>query len=158
MNGGPPEPAPFRAWFGRVEIPAADPTRTAAFYRRVFGWETREVEGGGAPYVSLRPDGEGPAGGGVTTAPVLGAAVPLAVIHVEDGVAEGSPGRGAADLLAAVLERVVAHGGGVDLEPSRVGGHGWFARFTDPDGNLLGLWAAAAGQSAARPPSSATRR
>jgi uncharacterized protein len=123
-DGGRP-----RAWFGRVEIPAADPRAAAVFYRRVFGWTAGEAAeaGAAAPYLSLRT-APGGCGAGVTTAEVLGAAQPLAVVHVEG------------EALAAVLARVTAAGGVVDLPPAPVGGHGTFARFRDPDGNLLGLW------------------
>lgn len=120
-----------RAWFGRVEIPAADPRAAAAFYRRVFGWAAGEAvePDAAAPYLALHT-APGGCGAGVATAGVLGAAHPLAVVHVEG------------EALAAVLARVTAAGGAVDLPPAPVGGDGTFARFRDPDGNLLGLWSA----------------
>ena len=129
MNGGGGS-VRRTAWLGRVELPAAVPGRTAAFYAQVFGWRAGEPAGGEAPYVPLDagpPPGEA-AGIGITTPQVLGTAEPLAVIHV------------AGEELAAVLARVEAAGGSVDLAPVAVGGHGTFARFRDPDGNLLGLW------------------
>lgn len=146
-GGGDRPAAPPRSWLGRVEIPAADPADAARFYAEALGWEARPVEGGDAPYFDLvapapppppsptspassaNPAGppEPPTGAGVTTAPVLGAAHPLAVIHVDGD-------------LGPVLERVNAAGGRTDLAPTPVPGKGTFARFRDPDGNLLGLW------------------
>ena len=158
-GGGERPQAPPRCWLGRVEIPAADPARAARFYTEALGWGARQTEGGDTPYFDLvapdmvapdmvAPDmvaKDAPAGvdadsrsesggdsgaaprAGVTTAPVLGAAHPLAVIHV-DGE------------LAPVLARITAAGGSTNLRPTPVPGHGTFARFRDPDGNLLGLW------------------
>ena len=133
-GGGERPQAPPRCWLGRVEIPAADPARAARFYDHPLGWRARQTESGETPYFDLlAPPGPADSGtggeprAGVTTAAVLGAVHPLAVIHV-DGE------------LAAVLERVHAAGGSTDLPPTPVPGHGTFARFRDPDGNLLGLW------------------
>jgi len=139
VGGGGDRPGtPPRCWLGRVEIPAADPARAARFYADALGWEARQVEGGDNPYFDLLAPASGAAaaknppadpapGAGVTTAPALGAAHPLAVVHVDGD-------------LGPVLERVTAAGGRTDLAPTPVPGHGTFARFRDPDGNLLGLW------------------
>lgn len=119
---------PFRAWPGRLEIPAADPRRSARFYAEVFGWTAQEaLQWRGEPYVGVGT-GQGGTGLGVTTPAALGSDAPLAVIHVE-----GSS-------LGAVLKRVEAAGGTVDLPPTPVDDLGTFARFRDPDGHLLGLW------------------
>ncbi len=142
-GGGDRPVAQPRSWLGRVEIPADDPADAARFYAEALGWEARQVEGGDAPYFDLvapappPPSPDSPAGSaspaepstgaGITTAPALGAAHPLAVIHVDGD-------------LGPVLERVNAAGGLTDLAPTPVAGHGTFARFRDPDGNLLGLW------------------
>lgn len=134
-DGGASPASPPRCWLGSVEIPAADPARAARFYAAAFGWDSRETRGGEAPYLDLlpgpgSPERMAPAHVGVTTPAVLGAAHPLAVVHVEGD-------------LAAALDRIVAAGGQVDLPATPVPDHGTFARFRDPDGNLFGLWAAA---------------
>jgi predicted enzyme related to lactoylglutathione lyase len=144
----------FTAHLGRLEIPARDPAAAATFYQRAFGWQARASTASGTagtapadspptdspPYVTLRPlprtaDGSAadaaarePAAVGLTTAGVLGSSEPLAVLHVA-----GAP-------LATVLARIVAAGGRVDLPPTAVGEAGFFARFRDPEGHLLGLW------------------
>jgi hypothetical protein len=53
---------------------------------------------------------------------------PLLVIHLT-----GAP-------LQQCLDLIVAEGGEVDLPVTEVGATGRFARFRDPEGNLLGLW------------------
>jgi predicted enzyme related to lactoylglutathione lyase len=86
----------------------------------------------GEPYLDLhdrRPvNRSGGAAAGIATPGTLGATQPLPVIHVEN------------EPLEAVLERVAAAGGKIDLAPRKVSGYGTFARFRDPDGNLFGLW------------------
>ncbi len=116
------------ATIGRVEVPAADPEAAARFFADAFGWTSRRVEWEGGLYLSLAPP-SGP-GAGVTSAETLGAAVPLAVIHVD-----GPP-------LEEWLARIAAAGGSVDRPPEEVGGFGRFARFRDPEGHLFGLWSA----------------
>jgi hypothetical protein len=128
----------FTARLGRLEIPARDPAAAVTFYQRVFGWQARASTAGGPgapPYVTLTPAaaaGEEAAADtpavGLTTAGVLGSDRPLAVFHVD-----GAP-------LDAVLTRVEAAGGSVDLPPTAVGDAGYFARFRDPEGQLFGLW------------------
>jgi|HubBroStandDraft_3_1064219.scaffolds.fasta_scaffold00986_6 predicted enzyme related to lactoylglutathione lyase len=53
---------------------------------------------------------------------------PLLVIHLT-----GAP-------LQQCLDLIVAEGGEVELPVTEVGATGRFARFRDPEGNLLGLW------------------
>lgn len=122
----------MRATVSHFEIPARDMERAADFYRKVFGWRIEPIPWT-APYYKVRgaagepPGREGidggllPAGGGIEH--------PLLVIHI------------AGATLEECLEEVVQAGGAVDLPPQPVGGMGRFARFRDPEGNLLGLWA-----------------
>jgi predicted enzyme related to lactoylglutathione lyase len=141
----------LRITVSSFEIPARDPSRAARFYREAFGWAVEPVAWDGPAHfrvrasVPLPPSDprrlvEGRHGpregidGGLTTAAPGDAAHPpdhpLVVLHVE-----GIP-------LAACLARVVAAGGAVDLPAHPVGTFGSFARFRDPDGNILGLWQA----------------
>lgn len=123
-----------KATVSHFEIPARDPERAARFYREVFGWSI-DLLPWERPYYKIRGSasvsGTGREGidGGITEAGG-GIEHPLLVIHIED-----------AD-LETVLERIVAAGGAVDLPVSRVGEMGWWARFRDSEGNLLGLWRA----------------
>jgi predicted enzyme related to lactoylglutathione lyase len=125
----------MQAAVSHFEIPARDLERAARFYRKVFGWTIEPLPWEGHPYYKVRGSagspGSGregidggllPAGGGVDH--------PLLMIHVT----------GAA--LGIWLERIVEAGGQVDLPATPVGTMGLYARFRDPEGNLLGLWQA----------------
>jgi hypothetical protein len=119
---------------GSFELPAEDLDRAAAFYRRVFGWRAERVPWAGPPYLVLRPPAAagdattGALGGGLYLRHELGAPHPLLMLHLAAGRLE--------DCLAAIT----THGGTVDQVPRTVGSFGRFARFRDPEGNLLGLW------------------
>ena len=122
----------MRATVSHFEIPARDPERAARFYREAFGWSVEPLAWE-RPYYKIRgsaipsePGREGIDGGIAETGG--GLEHPLLIVHIDD-----------AD-LKIVLERIVAAGGSVDLPVTRVGDMGWWARFRDPEGNLLGLW------------------
>lgn len=127
-----------KATVSHFEIPARDPERAARFYREVFGW-TVEPLVWEHPYYKVRgtavASGVSPGGGregidgGITEA--RGFDHPLLMIHIEG------------EELEAVLERITAAGGRTDLPATSVGTMGTWARFRDPEGNLLGLWSAA---------------
>ncbi|HEX9944301.1 MAG TPA: VOC family protein [Thermoanaerobaculia bacterium] len=123
----------MRATVSHFEIPARDLERAARFYREVFGWRIEPLAWEGHPYFKVRGSaGEGDRegiNGGLMPADGLGH--PLLVIHVSG-----------AD-LEDCLERIVRAGGRIDLPAAPVGTMGRFARFRDPEGNLLGLWQAA---------------
>jgi predicted enzyme related to lactoylglutathione lyase len=141
-----------RAVVGHFEIPAADPERAAHFYREAFGWRVERRDWEGGPYYAIRNDGPAPDGaagqpaispeqsatagagipGGLTTPEVLGSDRPLVVVHVEGASLEDW------------LRRIEAAGGRVEGAIHEVSGVGRFARFLDPEGNLLGLWAGVA--------------
>ncbi len=123
-----------RATLSFFEIPAADPAKSAEFFRQVFGWPSREVPWAGPRYLRLfPPDGGEPPGGGVLERGIGdGALVDRLTVMIR---IEGEP-------LAAVLDRVEAAGGSVALPPTPIGDFGSFARFFDPEGNSFGLWAA----------------
>ena len=105
-----------------LEIPADDIQRSSSFYQAVFGWRVR-----------TRPDGS---------------------VAFDDGVAEVSGtwivGRKPAaepgiiisimvDSVAATCDAVVAHGGRV-VQPIGMDAPEITARFSDPAGNVLGLY------------------
>lgn len=121
----------MRATVSHFEIPAHDLERAARFYREVFGWRVEPLAWEGHPYFTIRgaagepPGREGIDGGLLPAEP---GNHPLLVLHLS----------GAS--LEECLEKVVQAGGAADLPPSPVGGMGRFARFRDPEGNLLGLW------------------
>lgn len=118
----------MKATVSHFEIPARDLERAARFYREVFGWTVEPLPWEGHPYYKVRGVA-GPSLGGGIVPMGEGCEHPLLVIH-----AEGE--------LADWLERIVEAGGAVEQSPAPVGDFGRFARFRDPEGNVLGLWGA----------------
>ena len=105
-----------------LELPAVDITASAAFYKEVFGWETRTRGDGALAF----DDGVGEVSGSWVTgrppSPQPGLLVYVMVDSVE-----------------ATIEKVVAAGGKIVQE---IGGDApeITARFSDPAGNVLGLY------------------
>lgn len=129
----------MRVSIGQIEIPVRDPERAARFYREAFGWKSERLRSSVSPYFKLRnaeakrTSSVESTFGGLSDPDTLGCEHPLVVLDVEQAS------------LAECLDQIVAAGGAVDKPPDQVGEMGWFARFRDPDGNLLGLWRSAKG-------------
>src|SRR5258706_13370801 len=105
-----------------LEIPALDLGRSAAFYRDVVGWQTRQRGDGRLAF----DDGVGAVSGTwVTGRPPSAHPGILAYIMV--------------DSVAATLVAVVAHGGEV-MQPIGADLPEITARFRDPAGNTFGLY------------------
>lgn len=105
-----------------VEMPATDIARSADFYRQVFGWNIRKRSDGSTAFDDTT--------GQVSGAWVLGrppAARPGLLFYVM------------VDSVAKTLDQVVANGGTI-VQP--IGGDApeITARFTDPGGNVIGLY------------------
>lgn len=116
----------MKATVSHFEIPARDQERAARFYREVFGWTVEPLPWGGHPYYKIRGVAGDSLGGGIVPRSE-GYEHPLLVIHVDGELAEW-------------IRRIVGAGGTVEQPPTRAGDFGWFARFRDPEENLLGLW------------------
>jgi uncharacterized protein len=121
------------------EVHSADPARTAAFYRDVFGWEIAEwiipgvevAEENRYWLVTTGPEGEPGINGGIV--PRRGPAP-----------AEGQPVNAYVCTLdvASVdecLDKVVRAGGSVALPRMPIRGVGWLAYGKDTEGNLFGM-------------------
>lgn len=109
-----------------MHIPANDPAVSAAFYRDVFGWRLS-----GSPDAPSFSDGTGH---------VIGR-------WVTDQAVVGTDGLRAYVYVASVddaLSRVVAHGGQVVTAPYAEGTLR-VALFSDPAGNVFGVWQETAG-------------
>ncbi len=105
-----------------IELPAADIARSAEFYSKVFGWDVRK-RGDGTTAFDYGV-------GEVSGAFVLGrppALVPSLLVHI---MVCG---------MEATLEAVVSNGGTV-VQPVGVDDPEITARFSDPAGNVLGLY------------------
>lgn len=105
-----------------LQIPAQDINRSAAFYTAVFGWQTRRRDDGSLAF----DDSVGEVSGTWVTGrqPVSEAGL-LVYIMVDDA--------------AAACKTVEANGGKI-VQPIGLDAPEITARFTDPAGNLFGLY------------------
>jgi predicted enzyme related to lactoylglutathione lyase len=105
-----------------IEIPAIDIARSAEFYKRVFGWQTRKRGDGSTAFDDTT--------GQVSGTWVLGRAPakePGLLVYIM------------VDSVATTIEAIVAHGG-VIVQPIGVDAPEITARFRDPGGNIIGLY------------------
>jgi predicted enzyme related to lactoylglutathione lyase len=105
-----------------VEMPTSDIQRSAEFYEKVFGWQTRKRGDGAIAF----DDGVGQVSGTwVTNRPP--SATPGLLIYIM------------VDNVEATIESVIAHGGEL-VQPVGADAPEITARFRDPGGNVLGLY------------------
>ena len=105
-----------------MEIPSTDPSRSADFYHRIFGWQLRKRSNGSIAF----DDGVGEVSGTwVVGRPPAGQPGLLVYITVDNA--------------AAAVEAITANGGKI-VQP--IGGDApeITARFEDPGGNVLGIY------------------
>ena len=106
-----------------IEIPVKDLETTPKFYSTVFGWELTPVPDN--DYVLFTADGAG----------ISGAFVKPEIYQIG-----GCVGYIQTENLEESLKLIEENGGTTQTERQEVGDAGWFALFTDPDGNPMGLW------------------
>ena len=107
------------------EIAGRDGGKTREFYGKMFNWEY-EMFGGG-DYGMVKAASESNAiGGGISTVPPGMAPYITFYIQVED--------------LQARLAKAETLGGKTVLPPTPIPGMGAFAWFSDPDGNVVGIY------------------
>jgi predicted enzyme related to lactoylglutathione lyase len=121
---------------GRVvhfEIPFDDGDRARGFYNEIFDWQVQTLpEMGGYTLVMSGPSGEqGPTEPGYINGGMLsrGDSVTSGPVIVVD-----------VDSIDATLEKIAGLGGSVVSPRTAVGDMGFAAYFTDPEGNVVGLW------------------
>ena len=107
-----------------VQIPAADPRASAAFYQQVFGWSVRDND---RPDQVSFTDATGDMIGSWTTTKAPSADGVGVTLHI---YVHG---------LDATLARLVAEGAEIVKEPYPEGDL-WVATFRDPAGNVVGIW------------------
>jgi len=110
--------------FVHVEIGTRDMEKARGFYERAFDWRVEIAPSEGPPY-GLIDTGAPPKGGLFALPPD----VPVGVT-VYIGV----------DSIEEALSRIEAAGGKTVMPKQEVPSEGWFALFSDLDGNVLGLW------------------
>jgi predicted enzyme related to lactoylglutathione lyase len=121
---------------GRVvhfEIPFDDGDRARSFYKEIFDWQLDQMpEMGGYTLVTTGPSGDqGPTepgfiNGGMLSREQGATSGPVIVVDVAS--------------IDASLERIGSLGGTVVAPKTPVGDMGFAAYFTDPEGNVVGLW------------------
>ena len=105
-----------------VEIPAADIKQSVSFYQAVFGWQTRQRGNGSIAFDDTV--------GQVSGSWVLGrkpAEVPGLLIYIM------------VDSVAGSCDAVIANGGKI-VQPIGMDAPEITARFSDPAGNVIGLY------------------
>jgi uncharacterized protein len=121
---------------GRIvhfEIPFDDGDRAREFYREAFGWNVAEIPDMSYTMVTSGPTGEtgrpsepGYINGGMLRRGLGPATGPVVTVDV--------------DSIDAALEKIEKLGGATVVTRQPVGEMGFAAYFTDPEGNLMGLW------------------
>jgi predicted enzyme related to lactoylglutathione lyase len=110
-----------------LEIPAIDINASVSFYKEVFGWRTRQRGDGSIAFDDTVGEVSGTwvVGRRAATEPGL-----LIYIMV--------------DSVAATIDTVIVHGGRI-VQPIGMDAPEITARFSDPAGNVLGLYQEPAG-------------
>jgi len=106
-----------------LEIMTKDTKKASDFYAALFGWEMNSYMGD--EYVMFKPDAA--PGGGISKS------------------ADFTPGSGIVfyvevDDIDAYLKKVVELGGKEKIRKTQIPNIGWYGQFTDPDGNIIGLF------------------
>jgi len=105
-----------------LEIPSVDPAQSAAFYADVFGWKSRRRDDGALAF----DDSVGEVSGAwVTGREPIDTAGLMVYIMVDD--------------IKVSIELVEKHGG-IIVQPLGADAPELTARFTDPTGNIFGLY------------------
>jgi predicted enzyme related to lactoylglutathione lyase len=115
------------------EIPFDDGERARNFYREAFGWQVNEIPDLQYTMVSTGPGNEegfpsepGFINGGMGSRESGSLKSPTVVVEVES--------------IDAALEKIEKLGGAKAVGRTQVADMGFSAYFTDPEGNLIGLW------------------
>ena len=104
-----------------LEIPTVDVRGSAAFYENVFGWQIRTRSDGSVAF----DDGVGEVSGSwVQGRPTAGPGVLIYIM---------------VDSVQDTIDKVNAHGGSI-VQPLGVDAPEITARFSDPAGNIFGLY------------------
>ncbi len=111
-----------------VEIPSKDRGESAKFYADLFGWEMMAHDE--MNYTSFNTEGVG--GGFSPLGEMSKVGNILVYIHSED--------------IDADLKAIEKHGGKALMPKTEIPKTGWFAVFSDPTGNNIGLYTEMNGQ------------
>jgi predicted enzyme related to lactoylglutathione lyase len=110
-----------------IEIPGSDPKAASQFYADAFGWKIQVDPN--FDYHMFEAEG-GPGGGFVKAGESMGMSYKAGEVLLYIGT----------DDIDASLAKVQSLGGKVLAPKTEIPQAGWFALFTDPAGNKLGLF------------------
>jgi uncharacterized protein len=105
-----------------LEIPAVDVLLSASFYKKVFGWQIRERSDGKIAFDDTVGEVSGTWEIGRIPSPEVGILVYIMV-----------------DSVASTIKSIVTHGGKI-IQPIGADSPEITARFSDPAGNIFGLY------------------
>ena len=105
-----------------IEIPAIDIQQSVSFYQEVFGWQIRTRGDGRIAFDDAVGEVSGTCVTGRPSSPQPGLLIYVMV-----------------DSVAAAVESVIAHGGKI-VQPIGMDAPEITARFSDPAGNVIGLY------------------
>ena len=105
-----------------IEMPAVDINQSASFYQEIFGWQIRTRGDGRVAFDDTVGQVSGTWVIGRPPSPQPGLLIYIMV-----------------DSVAAAVEAVIAHGGKI-VQPIGMDAPEITARFSDPAGNVLGLY------------------
>ncbi|HMA25358.1 MAG TPA: VOC family protein [Gemmatimonadaceae bacterium] len=106
-----------------IEMPATDIARSSEFYKKVFGWNIRERGDGAVAF----DDSVGEVSGSFVLGRPPASGKPGLLVYVM------------VDSVATTLDAIVA-GGGTVVQPIGADAPEITARFSDPAGNVIGLY------------------
>lgn len=110
--------------FCHIEIPSKDLVAANAFYEGVFGWKMSTMEGFDNYLLFETDDGVG------------GAFSPELEINEKPGILLHI----LVEDIDAMLEAIGKHGGKTHIPKTEIPGIGFYAVFSDAEGNQLGLY------------------
>ena len=106
-----------------IEVPAIDIARSSTFYEKVFGWKLRKRGDGAVAF----DDSTGQVSGSFVSGRQPSMGKPGLLVYIM------------MDSVADTLEEIVANGGTI-VQPIGADAPEITARFSDPAGNVLGLY------------------
>lgn len=109
------------------ELIADDPDQATKFYANVFGWDVQKWEGGEQPYwLVTTGDEKEPGINGGFMKPYQQLKAPIITIEVPD--------------IDDYVLKIEQAGGKVVAPKQEIAGQGWAAYFSDPAGNVVGIY------------------
>jgi predicted enzyme related to lactoylglutathione lyase len=108
-----------------IEIPSKDLTKNSKFYGDLFGWPITPVSDFN---YAMFDSGEGSPGGGFPPVDGVTNKTDRLLVYVES------------EDIEADLKKAESLGGKMLMPKTEIPGFGWFAVFSDPEGNTLALY------------------